>query len=76
MQGAAFAESPVDLALKLAPLPSLLPPQDNWVKGGEQVVRLNVRGEKFDTVMAAISSHPGTALLALPPLPPLLFSWR
>lgn len=27
------------------------------VRGGETVVRLNVRGERFDTVMAAIGSH-------------------
>eukprot|EP00898_Chlorokybus_atmophyticus_P002576 jgi/Chlat1/3319/Chrsp22S03414 len=29
------------------------------VRGGEQVVRLNVRGEDFKTVMAAIGTHPG-----------------
>lgn len=29
------------------------------VRGGEQLVRLPVRGESFDTVLAAISSHPG-----------------
>jgi C-terminal processing protease CtpA/Prc len=32
---------------------------DITVKGGEQIVRLPVRGESFDTVLAAISSHPG-----------------
>ncbi|GAB4818674.1 hypothetical protein N2152v2_005720 [Parachlorella kessleri] len=32
--------------------------QENWVKGGEQIVRMNVRGEDFKTVMAAIGSHP------------------
>lgn len=31
--------------------------QDTMVRGGEMVVRLNVRGERFDTVMAAIGSH-------------------
>ncbi len=29
------------------------------VRGGEQIIRLPVRGESFDTVLAAISSHPG-----------------
>ncbi|GBG85619.1 hypothetical protein CBR_g40347 [Chara braunii] len=29
------------------------------VRKGMEVVRLNVRGEKFDTVMAAIGTHPG-----------------
>ena len=29
------------------------------VKSGQEVVRLNVRGESFKTVMAAIGSHPG-----------------
>lgn len=32
--------------------------QEVKVRSGEQVVRLNVRGEDFDTVMAAIRSHP------------------
>jgi C-terminal processing protease CtpA/Prc len=32
---------------------------DITVRGGEQVIRLPVRGETFDTVLAAISSHPG-----------------
>eukprot|EP01024_Parvocaulis_polyphysoides_P007419 TRINITY_DN12207_c0_g1_i1.p2 TRINITY_DN12207_c0_g1~~TRINITY_DN12207_c0_g1_i1.p2 ORF type:complete len:165 (-),score=17.47 TRINITY_DN12207_c0_g1_i1:314-769(-) len=29
------------------------------VRTGQQVVRLNVNGERFETVMAAIGSHPG-----------------
>jgi len=29
------------------------------VPSGEQIIRLQVRGESFDTVLAAISSHPG-----------------
>ena len=33
--------------------------QDNIVRGGERLVRLATRGERFDTVMAAIRSHPG-----------------
>ncbi|KAH7620200.1 hypothetical protein NADE_002830 [Nannochloris sp. 'desiccata'] len=32
---------------------------DITVRGGEQIIRLPVRGESFDTVLAAISSHPG-----------------
>jgi C-terminal processing protease CtpA/Prc len=32
---------------------------DIAVRGGEQIIRLQVRGESFDTVLAAISSHPG-----------------
>lgn len=35
------------------------------VKGGQERVRLLVKGEKFDTVMAAISSHPGTMQVVL-----------
>mmetsp|Transcript_28711 Transcript_28711/g.80821 ORF Transcript_28711/g.80821 Transcript_28711/m.80821 type:complete len:192 (+) Transcript_28711:105-680(+) len=31
----------------------------NTVRGGEQLVKMTVKGEKFDTVMAAIGSHPG-----------------
>jgi len=31
----------------------------NMVRSGEQLVTMNVKGEKFDTVMAAIGSHPG-----------------
>lgn len=33
---------------------------DIVVRGGEQIVRLTVRGESFDTVMAAITSHPAS----------------
>ncbi|CAG9465076.1 unnamed protein product [Pedinophyceae sp. YPF-701] len=33
--------------------------QDTVVKSGQQLVRLAVRGERFETVMAAIGSHPG-----------------
>ena len=35
------------------------------VRGGEKMVRLNVRGEKFDTVMAAIGSIPGNMAVKL-----------
>jgi hypothetical protein len=35
------------------------------VRGGERVVRLLVRGERFETVMAAISSHPATVQVTL-----------
>jgi len=31
---------------------------DIVVRGGEQVVRLAARGERFETIMAAIGSHP------------------
>lgn len=30
---------------------------ETTVQGGERMIRLNVRGESWDTVMAAISSH-------------------
>uniref|UniRef100_A0A061R660 PDZ domain-containing protein n=1 Tax=Tetraselmis sp. GSL018 TaxID=582737 RepID=A0A061R660_9CHLO len=33
--------------------------QGNQVRGGERLVTLNVKGESFNTVMAAIGSHPG-----------------
>ncbi|KAG1660372.1 hypothetical protein FOA52_012665 [Chlamydomonas sp. UWO 241] len=36
-----------------------------WVKAGETIVRLNVRGESFKTVCAAIRSHPGHKAVAL-----------
>mmetsp|Transcript_15930 Transcript_15930/g.34534 ORF Transcript_15930/g.34534 Transcript_15930/m.34534 type:complete len:191 (+) Transcript_15930:68-640(+) len=35
------------------------------VPGGEQKVRLNVRGEKFETVMAAIGTHKGALQVEL-----------
>lgn len=35
------------------------------VPGGERVVRLQVRGERFETVMAAISSHPASVPVTL-----------
>mmetsp|Transcript_20526 Transcript_20526/g.53694 ORF Transcript_20526/g.53694 Transcript_20526/m.53694 type:complete len:177 (-) Transcript_20526:974-1504(-) len=33
--------------------------QGNMVRSGETLVTMNVKGESFDTVMAAIGSHPG-----------------
>lgn len=35
------------------------------VRGGEQMVRLTVRGESFDTVLAAIGSVPGNMAVTL-----------
>lgn len=35
------------------------------VRKGQERVRMLVKGETFDTVMAAISSHPGTAKVTL-----------
>ena len=35
------------------------------VQGGEQIVRMPVRGEKFDTVLAAIGSIPGNQKVVL-----------
>lgn len=35
------------------------------VQGGERVVRLTVRGESFDTVLAAIGSHPASIPVTL-----------
>lgn len=33
--------------------------------GGEQIVRVMVRNESFDTIMAAIGSHPGNIPVVL-----------
>ena len=38
---------------------------DVTVRGGEEVVRMSVRGQRFETVMAAIGSHPGNFTVKL-----------
>ena len=35
------------------------------MRGGEEVVRMSVRGQRFETVMAAIGSHPGNFTVKL-----------
>lgn len=38
---------------------------ETTVRGGERIVRLTVRGESFDTVLAAIGSHPASIPVTL-----------
>merc|ERR1712146_401075 len=38
---------------------------DVTVGGGEEVVRMSVRGQRFEVVMAAIGSHPGNFTVKL-----------